>query len=118
MQIIILTIYLLLHNNMIKDGCIEGTIIYKWAPEKVNENFTKMTMVLQEIDWGEYVQSMAIEFTNKGIEFADKFNVLDNVSVEIKSKANEWKGKYFNSLKGWKIKKIEANNNWGEPLPF
>ena len=101
---------------MIKDWKFEWVVIYKGTAEIINDKFTKMTMVIEELQWDwQYKQSIAVDFSNKGIEFADKINVLDYVRVEVKFNSNEWKWKYYNSLRGWNIKKLDTPEEW---LPF
>ena len=57
-----------------------------------------------------------------------KINVWDAVEVEVKFAAKEYNSKYYNSLRGWKISKLDKGgldfggwkeeDFWSSDLPF
>ncbi len=48
-------------------------------------------------------------FGEEKVEQLTKFNkVGDNVKVSFNVDTNEWKGKYYTSLKSWRVEKVDA----------
>ena len=55
-----------------------------------------------------------VEFVQDKCDILDKYKVGENVSIGINLRGKEWinpqgETKYFNSIQGWKISKLEAN---------
>lgn len=99
---------------------LTGKIIFKGALEAVNDSFSKQTIVLEEIDGGEYPRSIAIDFFNDKAKLLEKFKEGDKVEVGVNTKAKSKDGtRYFNSINGWKIYELYSGSGEknGE-LPF
>lgn len=80
---------------------IQGTIKLIGSTEQVTDKFKKRQVVVTTND--KYPQDLAIDFTQDNVDMLDKFNVGDTVEVGINLRGNEWKGKYYVNINGWKI---------------
>jgi len=63
-----------------------------------------------------YPQMIMIEFVQDKCDLLDKYNVGDSVKVSINLRGREWinpegVAKYFNSIQGWRIESVEANES-------
>jgi glucan biosynthesis protein len=74
-----------------------------------------------------YPQDIAIDFMGDKITQINNFEVGNPVTVSINIRGNEYNGKYYNSINGWKIANTigQVNNNDQQParekvedLPF
>ena len=95
-----------------------------------NEKYAKSELVLTTDE--KYAQSILIEFGGDKSDLIDPYKVGDNVEISINIGGRKWTNpegvdKYFNSIKGCKIKKdandIKVNNpefvkSEHEDLPF
>jgi len=81
--------------------------------KKTGKEWVKQTVLVETAE--QYNNIYPIEFFgDEKVENLNKYQkVGDNVDVEFNVNANEWKGKYFVSLQGWKISKASANQ---EPI--
>jgi translation initiation factor IF-3 len=101
--------------------------------QQVSEAYNKRELVVKTDE--QYPQSIMIEFgQGKCNEYLDKLQVGDQVKVSINLGGREWvnpqgETKYFNSIKGWKVEKMQVettnetpatNVNTDEPddLPY
>lgn len=66
--------------------------------------FKKRTIVIATNE--QYVQYVPIDFVQDKCDILNSYNIGDNVKVSINIKGNEYQGKYFCSIQGWKIEKI------------
>jgi len=74
-----------------------------------NEKFKKSELVITTDE--KYPQSILIEFGGDKSDLIDPYKVGDVVEVSINIGGRKWTNaegvdKYFNSIKGWKIKKL------------
>ena len=88
---------------------LKGTIKKIGELEKVSPTFKKRTLLLESI--GKYPQLLAIEFVNDKVDMLNDHNKGDEVTVSLNIMSNEWKGKHFTNLKGWKIDKGATVSN-------
>lgn len=77
--------------------------------------FRKREMVLTTDE--QYPQMLAVEFTQDKCELLDNYSIDDAVKISINLRGREWinpegEAKYFNSIQGWRIEKLqtEASN--------
>jgi hypothetical protein len=81
--------------------------------------FQKRELVVVTQD-GEYSQTLGLEFHQDKCSLLDEYKVGDNVKVSINLRGKEWinpdmaknpnqEARYFNSIVGWKIEKVEDN---------
>ncbi len=64
---------------------------------------------------GDYPQFMSIQFNKDNCERLDGYAVGEQISVDVNLRGNKWTNKdgkdvYFNSLIGWRIEDIAAEN--------
>ena len=77
--------------------------------------FTKREVVLTTAD--EYPQDVKIEFVKDRCALADKFRVGDAVTVAFNIRGNEYNGKYYVSLNGWKVSATTAAASQRPEIP-
>ena len=86
-----------------------------------SNGFRKREIVLTTQE--QYPQNILVEFIQDRTNLLDAFNVGDLVKIDINLRGREWKNdkgeiKYFNSIQGWRIEKVEDNfESQLPPLP-
>tara|TARA_B100001996_G_scaffold309586_1_gene251242 strand:+ start:1562 stop:1936 length:375 start_codon:yes stop_codon:yes gene_type:complete len=102
---------------------MEVTGKIKWIDEVKtygNNGFRKREVVL--ITEEQYPQTILIEFVQDKCELLDSFLENENVRISINLRGREWinpegETKYFNSIQGWRIDKIELEKQDVPPIP-
>lgn len=89
---------------------LKGTIKLINNPVAVNENLKKQQMILTIDEDTKYPQSIPVEFINKSIDLLSKFNVGQRVLVGVNLRGNEYNGKYYSNIVGWRMSEILNNN--------
>ena len=74
--------------------------------------FRKREMVVTTDE--QYPQMLLVEFVQDKCDVLNNFQAGDEVKVSINLRGREWinpegEAKYFNSIQGWRIEKLEAN---------
>lgn len=82
------------------------------AEQQVSASFKKRELVVTTDE--QYPQFILIEFAQDKCDLLNSYKVGDDVKVYINLGGREWvnpqgETKYFNSIKGWRIEKTEAN---------
>jgi len=85
---------------------------------QVSSSFKKRELVIVTDE--KYPQSIMIEFVQDKADLLNSYNTGDSVKVSINLGGREWvnpqgETKYFNSIKGWRIEKIE--NQTSQQMP-
>lgn len=75
--------------------------------------FKKRTLVVETDE--QYKQSIPIYFVKDKTSVLDSYKVGDSVVVGINIRVNEYNGKYYVSLNGWKINKQDNSKQSPEP---
>ena len=75
-----------------------------------SNGFRKREIVLTTQE--QYPQNIIVEFIQDRTDLLDAYNIGDFVKIDINLRGREWtndKGevKYFNSIQGWRIEKVE-----------
>ncbi len=92
---------------------------------KAGKEWAKRQLVVTTTE--QYPQDIAIDFLGDKITQLDKYQVGNPVTVSINIRGNEYNGKYYNSINGWRIANHIGNvtNNEQQParevaadLPF
>jgi len=83
-----------------------------------NEKFAKSEMVVTTDE--QYPQEIMIEFGGQKSDLVDPYKVGQNVKVSINLGGRMWTNaegvdKYFNSIRGWRIEKLESSEPASEP---
>ena len=92
---------------------IEGLVHHLGNEEQITSNYTKRELVIKTRE--QYPQFILIEFgQGKCNDYLDKLKANDDVKVSINLRGREWvnpqgETKYFNSIQGWRIDKVEGN---------
>ena len=74
--------------------------------------FRKRELVLTTDE--QYPQMLLIEFVQDKTDVLNSFNVDEEVKISVNLRGREWinpegEAKYFNSIQGWRIEKLQAN---------
>lgn len=54
----------------------------------------------------QYVQHVPVDFVQDKTSFLDEYQVGEEVKVSVNVRGNEYNGKYYVSLNGWKIERL------------
>ena len=82
--------------------------------------FRKREIVIATED--QYSQFLNIEFVQEKCDLLDPYQESDLVDIDINLRGREWTSPeghvvYFNTLQGWRIQKIGAENTSGNSTP-
>ncbi len=100
---------------------LKGTIKAILKTEEFKNNFKKRNLILTTDE--KYPQHVAIEFLQDKTTLLDNYKAGEEVNISNNIRGKEWvnpngETKYFNSIVGWKIEKLEAaQNNDNENIP-
>jgi len=88
-----------------------GKVKVVGVEQQVSPTFRKRELVVTTDE--QYPQSIMIEFVQDKSDLLNSVFVGDNVKVSINLGGREWvnpqgETKYFNSIKGWRIEKLQA----------
>lgn len=95
-----------------------GTIKKIGETQTFPSGFQKKEVVL--LTQEQYPQPINIEFLSDKITLLDPFSEGDSVKIGINIRGREWTNpqgevKYFNSITGWRIEKLETASSYHEP---
>lgn len=80
---------------------IKGKIYKIGDEEQVSATFKKRLLVVETDE--KYSQKIPIDFVQDKIDLIDPYKVGENVTVSINLRGNEYNGKFYVNLQGWKI---------------
>lgn len=90
--------------------------------QQISATFKKREIVVTTEE--QYPQHIMIEFTQDKADLLNQYNVGEQVRVSINLRGREWTNpqgetKYFNSIQGWRIERLqaEAPSNQMPPMP-
>jgi len=88
--------------------------------QQVSASFKKRELVVTTEE--QYPQHIMIEFTQDKCDLLNNYNVGQPVKVSINLRGREWvnpqgETKYFNSIQGWRIEKLDAQQQQAPPMP-
>ncbi len=68
----------------------------------------------------QYPQMLMVEFVQDKCDLLNSYNVGDDVKVSINLRGREWinpegEAKYFNSIQGWRIEKLQSETSTEVP---
>lgn len=107
---------------------IKGKIYKIGDEEQVSATFKKRLLVVETDE--KYSQKIPIDFVQDKIDLIDPYKVGENVTVSINLRGNEYNGKFYVNLQGWKIARdaqqappapapqAPTNNEEQEDVPF
>ncbi len=90
---------------------VTGKVRMVGMPQQVSASFKKRELVVTTEE--QYPQHIMIEFTQDKTDLLDQYKPGDSVKVSINLRGREWvnpqgETKYFNSIQGWRIERLEA----------
>ena len=90
---------------------VSGKVKVINAEQQVSASFKKRELVVTTDE--QYPQHIMIEFTQDKCDLLNNYNVGEAVKVSINLRGREWvnpqgETKYFNSIQGWRIEKLQA----------
>lgn len=81
-----------------------------------SNGFTKRLVVIETDE--QYKQQIPIDFVKDKTFILDKYKIGDSVRVSINLRGNEYKGKYYVNLQGWRIEELQtAPSDLPQPPP-
>jgi len=88
--------------------------------QQVSATFKKREIVVTTDE--QYPQHIMIEFTQDKTDLLDNYTPGDQVKISINLRGREWvnpqgETKYFNSIQGWRIEKVQAEVSDASPVP-
>lgn len=97
---------------------LAGKLLVKNETKSYGDNgFTKRDFVIETES--QYPQKILIELIKDKCSLLDSFNIGDSLKVSYNINGREWinpegAAKYFNSIQGWRIDKVEAQTQSNE----
>lgn len=91
------------------------------AEQQISATFKKRELIVTTEE--QYPQHILIEFAQDKCDLLNNYSIEDSVKVSINLRGREWQNpqgetKYFNSIQGWRIEKIDAGANQSPPHQF
>lgn len=88
-----------------------GKIEFLGVDEQVGASFVKRDVVVQTSE--QYPQSILIQFVQDKTDLLDPYKLGDEVEVSVNLRGRKWtnpqgEDKWFNTIQGWKIKKLAS----------
>jgi len=80
-----------------------------------NNGFTKRMIVIETQD--KYPQKLPIDFVKDNTKLLDNFQEGQEVKISINFRGNEYNGKYYVNIQGWKIESISGKQNEVDKYP-
>jgi hypothetical protein len=99
---------------------VSGKVKVVGAEQQVSPTFKKRELVVTTDE--QYPQSIMIEFVQDKSDLLNTIAVGENVKVSINLGGREWvnpqgETKYFNSIKGWRIEKLQTEAPVAQQMP-
>lgn len=85
---------------------IKGTVETVLATETFPSGFSKRVIVINT--GGEYPQTIPVEFVKDKTEILSGLIKGQEVTASVNLRGNEYNGKYYANIQGWKLEKGEA----------
>lgn len=81
---------------------LTGKIKLIQEPQTFDSGFTKREIVVVVED-GKYPQEICLEFVQDKVALLDSLKPDQVVTVSFDIRGREYKGRYFNNLRGWRV---------------
>lgn len=90
---------------------VSGKIKVINAEQQVSASFRKRELVVTTEE--QYPQHILVEFTQDKCDLLNSYKIGEQVKVSINLRGREWvnpqgESKYFNSIQGWRIERLQA----------
>jgi len=83
---------------------LQGKIIVLNDTETVGSNGFEKRLIVIESD-EQYPQKIPVDFVQGKVNLLDDFLIGESVKISVNVRGNEYNGKYYVSLQGWKIER-------------
>lgn len=91
---------------------IVGILKVKFDTQRISDRMQKREFVVTTEANTPYPQHISVQVTQDKCTLLDKFNVGDEIKVNINLRGREWNGpqgiKYFNTIEAWRIEAING----------
>jgi len=99
---------------------VTGKIKLVNPEQQVSASFRKRELVVTTEE--QYPQTIMIEFVQDKADLLKNYNPGEEVKVSVNLTGREWvspqgETKYFTSLRGWRIEKVQADNPMQQQAP-
>jgi len=95
---------------------LEGTLKLINDTQTFDSGFTKREVVLTTNE--QYPQDIKVDFVKDKCAVLDSYKVGDAVNIGINIRGNEYNGKYYVNIQGWKIDKAGQAAPQEAPAPM
>jgi len=89
---------------------IKGKIILIGTTQELSNDFKKRDIVIETTE-EQYPQKLKVEFIKDKCSVLDGFKLNEEVTIGINLRGNEYQGKYYVQLQGWKINKVGTQSS-------
>ena len=93
---------------------VTGTVEKLLPLEEFASGFKKQVLVVNT--GGKYPQMIPVEFAKEKIDMLNGLVENQEVTVSINLRGNEYNGKYYASIQGWKLEKGAVNASAAEEV--
>jgi hypothetical protein len=94
---------------------IKGNIKLIGETQTFGSGFRKRQLVVTTEE--QYPQDVAIDFVQDKVDLLNSYEVGQSVDVSINIRGNEYNGKYYVNLQGWRIVKAEQSQPKAQAQP-
>jgi hypothetical protein len=95
---------------------IKGTVETILEIQEFASGFKKRTIVIDT--GGKYPQKVAVDFAKEKINLLDSLTNGQEVTIGVNIRGNEYNGKYYVSLAGWKVDAGSVPMEDDQSIPF
>jgi hypothetical protein len=99
---------------------LQGKIKMIGNTQAITDSFKKREIVITTNE--QYPQHIMTEFVQDKVDLLNNYDVGQDVKISINIRGREWKNpqgeiKYFNSIQGWRIEKLNNDPSSAEAPP-
>ena len=99
---------------------LQGKIKMIGNTQAITDSFKKREIVITTNE--QYPQHIMTEFVQDKVDLLNNYEVGQDVKISINIRGREWKNpqgeiKYFNSIQGWRIEKLNNDSSFSEAPP-
>jgi len=94
---------------------LKGTVETILPVETFDSGFQKQVLVVNT--GGEYPQQIPVEFVKDSISKLENLQVGQPITVGINIRGNEYNGKYYANIQGWRVESGQMGQTQAAPAP-
>ena len=94
---------------------LKGTVETILPVETFDSGFQKQVLVVNT--GGEYPQQIPVEFVKDSISKLENLQVGQPITVGINIRGNEYNGKYYANIQGWRVEAGQMGQTQAAPAP-